>query len=562
MILAAGLGTRLLPYTQTTPKPLFPIAGRPLLDFIIHSLQKAGCEAIIVNTHHLPRKIEEFIGRQNYTIPILTQHEPEILDTGGAIRNVEDFWDDRPFMIINSDIRTDIDLKAVYTFHLNHEYPVTLVLYDYPDINTVCVNRCGFITGFNTGDSEKPPIRRTFTGIQVLNPEILPLIPKGQSTSSISLYKNLLLQDKKIKAFIPKNSKWSDIGTPERFRDTVFDHLAPKAFKKAYPNISQGNIHRQKLQGDGSDRMWYRLILNKRSILLADHGIRQSPTTMEADSFVAIGRHLLSKGIPLPKIYLSDTFSGQVYVEDLGNRHLQSVIQTDTSQKNILFWYRKIIDTLINMSRLGAEGFDPSWTYQTSEYSQELIIDRECRYFLEAFLKGYLNLNVHFDDFENEFKALAQRALIYGVRGFMHRDFQSRNIMIKRNAVYFIDFQGGRMGPVQYDLASLLIDPYVILPDHLQDQLVRYCAQKIHSEKRIPLDQFIHGYRYCAVARNLQILGAFGYLTKAKGKSYFSDYIPPAIKTLHASLKVLDKKEFPKLTEIVAQAMNRLTDLP
>ncbi|MBW2539678.1 MAG: NTP transferase domain-containing protein, partial [Deltaproteobacteria bacterium] len=83
MILTAGLGTRLLPFTQNTPKALFPMAGRPILDIIIHSLQQAGCKSIIINTHHLQQKIDSFLAEQQYTIPVVTRYEPILLGTGG-----------------------------------------------------------------------------------------------------------------------------------------------------------------------------------------------------------------------------------------------------------------------------------------------------------------------------------------------------------------------------------------------------------------------------------------------------------------------------------------------
>ncbi len=145
LILAAGFGTRLLPFTENTPKPLFTVAGRPLLDIIICNLQYAGCKAVIINTHHLYQKIDSFLDPQKYSIPVITRHEPEILGTGGAIKNVADFWDDKPFMVINSDIVTDIDLKKIYDFHLNHHHPVTLVLHDDPEFNTVSINNKSII---------------------------------------------------------------------------------------------------------------------------------------------------------------------------------------------------------------------------------------------------------------------------------------------------------------------------------------------------------------------------------------------------------------------------------
>ncbi len=91
MILAAGLGTRLLPLTEKKPKPLFPIVGRPLLDILICNLQDSGCEAIMINTHHLAEMIDDFIKSQSYNIPVILRYESTILGTGVAIKNVEDF---------------------------------------------------------------------------------------------------------------------------------------------------------------------------------------------------------------------------------------------------------------------------------------------------------------------------------------------------------------------------------------------------------------------------------------------------------------------------------------
>ncbi len=119
LILAAGFGKRLEPYTHHTPKPLFTISNQPLLDRVIRRLSSAGISAVMVNTHHLHHQIERYLTSHSYPIPVTTRYEPEILGTGGAIKNLSDFWDDEPFMVVNSDIITDIDLKNVFDFHLN-----------------------------------------------------------------------------------------------------------------------------------------------------------------------------------------------------------------------------------------------------------------------------------------------------------------------------------------------------------------------------------------------------------------------------------------------------------
>ena len=574
MILAAGLGTRLLPFTQNTPKPLFPISGRPILDIIIHSLQQAGCKSIIINTHHLQQKIDSFLAKQKYTIPVVTRYEPTLLGTGGAIKNVMDFWDGNPFLVINSDIISDIDLEKVYAYHLNHPYPVTMVLHDDPEINTVSVSEDNFIIDFHGQEiksswGEEKTL--TFTGIQVLDPEVLSFIPANTFSSIIDAYRKLMLAGKKIKVYYSKNNDWKDIGTPERYKEAVYATMAPEAFKKAGSDYRVNNIKRVCLKGDGSDRIWYRLtaepesgegsgvnspdarekVVANRSLVMVDHGIKKQSTASEIDAFVTIGRHLQNSGIPVPEIYLHDTFSGWAFMEDLGDLNLQETVQKTRCSSQIYLYYQSVIDLLVEMSISAAKGFDPSWTYQTACYDRNLIIEKECRYFVDSFLRGYLGLDPNFEDLRNEFISLADRALEFSVTGFMHRDMQSRNIMVKNKRFYFIDFQGGRIGPIQYDLASLLIDPYVALPYPLQVQLLNYCIDRLSAFIRCRKNNFSTCFKFCSITRNLQILGAFGYLSRTKGKTYFEKFIPTALTTLKHNLFALKGTEFPKLKKIV-----------
>ena len=146
MILAAGLGTRLLPHTRHTPKPLFTLNRRPMLALIIERLQRAGCTAIIINTHHLHEQIEAFADGLDLSIPVTLRHEPEILGTGGGIRNTADLWSDAPLLVINADIVSDIDFARVYRFHLDHGCPVTMVMHDYPKFNMVSVDPNDMVT--------------------------------------------------------------------------------------------------------------------------------------------------------------------------------------------------------------------------------------------------------------------------------------------------------------------------------------------------------------------------------------------------------------------------------
>jgi len=554
LILAAGLGTRLQPYTDHTPKPLFSIRGRPLLDIMIFKLIAAGCEAIIINTHHLHQQIESFIAQQTYPIPTRTRYESEILGTGGAIKNVADFWNHRPFMVVNADIVTTIDFKKVYDFHCQHSHPATLVLADDPKFNTVAFDSDGFVTDFHqlSDAADRTPVAAlTFTGIQVLDPEILDYIPVGGPSSSIDAYARMIAGGKKIRAYISEKSYWKDIGNAEHYKLAVFETMAPEVFRQVFPNLKIGPIRREHLKGDGSDRQWYRLKMARKSMILVDHGIKKSHRVSEADAFVNIGRHLRGQSLPVPQIYAGDTFAGYVFLEDLGNLDLQTTVQQTHNFKNIVGLYRSVIELLIKFSVTGAERFDAAWTYQTPRYSKALILEKECRYFVDAFLNTYLGLEMIFEDFKKEFEFIAEKALAHALPGLMHRDFQSRNIMIKDGEFYFIDFQASRLGPIQYDLASLLIDPYVQLPQDIQAELLGYCVEKLQTDMSLNAVDFCRCYRYCRLTRNLQILGAFGYLSRVKGKAHFENYIPAAVRTLARNLKKREQKTLPALNDLV-----------
>lgn len=291
--------------------------------------------------------------------------------------------------------------------------------------------------------------------------------------------------------------------------------------------------------------------IRHHSIILVDHGPPAEAGTCEADAFSAIGQHLHKKGVPVPRIYAYDRPSGLVALEDLGDLHLQALIRRTVNRAKVVAHYRAVIDLLVSMGIEGAKGFDPAYTYQTSHYDCNLILERESRYFVEAFLNRYIALGVNFEDLKEEFEVLAQNALKTSYNGFLHRDFQSRNILVRDHNYYLIDFQGGRLGPLQYDLASLLIDPYVALPHSLQETLLTYYVRRLADFVPVDPVDFIDAYKYCAINRNLQILGAFAFLSLEKGKKDFEEYIPPAISSLKALLHNVGQSECPKLLGIV-----------
>ncbi len=535
LILAAGLGTRLLPYTEKTPKPLFSLSGKPLLEHTIESLVRGGCDCIAVNTHHLADEIETFLSAKIFPVPVFVSREPIILGAGGAMKKLENFWGPEPFMVVNGDIVSDVDYNRVYRFHLEHGCSATLVLTDCDEFDSVVVDENGFVRKFLSPEERRSWNNKafTFTGVQVLDRRILDYIPAGTFYNSIDAYANFLEDGGKIKACVPKGMYWKDIGSPERYREAVLGKMAPEAFSEDSAHfVGKAPLRMVRLKGDGSDRSWHRVYRGERSLVVADHGIHVGEQTGEAEAFVKIGRHLFRKGVPVPEIHSSDIFSGIVFMRDLGDASLMETVLAEANPATVEALYKKVVEKLCVMWSRGAEGFDLSWTWQTPRYDRALILEKECRYFTDAFLKNWLNMPVSFERLAPDFFRLADRAMENSYEGFMHRDFQSRNIMVKDGEVYFIDFQGGRIGPIQYDLASLLIDPYAGLDDALRERLVDYCLDCLKKIADVSPERFMEGYRYCAVARNLQILGAFSFLSRVKKKEWFAQFIPRAVETL------------------------------
>jgi len=281
LILAAGYGKRLEPYTNSTPKPLFTLLNQPLLDRIIRKLISAGISSIMVNTHHLHHQIEQYLSSQSYAVPVATRYEPEILGTGGGIKNLIDFWDDEPFMVINSDILFDTDLEAFCRYHVNGDSIATLMLCDHQIFNQVRVDPDNHILGFVSG---APPLepetkRLTFTGVQILHPELLGFIPTHQFSSVIDAYKLALLANKKIRAYIPDHLTWTDIGSPERYREAACQAMTREVLLPGTSHHDVPKIETHKLAGDGSDCLWYRVTSGDSSVIMVDHGIRTGSGT-------------------------------------------------------------------------------------------------------------------------------------------------------------------------------------------------------------------------------------------------------------------------------------------
>jgi len=315
----------------------------------------------------------------------------------------------------------------------------------------------------------------------------------------------------------------------------------------------------QRMAGDGSDRQFYRFAAGGLSLLAVLPGASQPQGMAEARAANAIGRHFFSHGVPVPRIYGFAEDCGLILCEDLGDTKLHDlVLQLGVQTPEVEAYYRQALAALAHLQTETRQGFQSDWCWDTPRYDRELMLVRESGYFQKALCEDFLGMSGLPQGLGQEFVFLADRAMQEPADFILHRDFQSRNLMVCEGKIRIIDFQGARLGPLGYDLASLLIDPYVGLSSDRQQALLGCYLDALASH--IPLDRgrFIEGYYYITLQRNLQILGAFAFLSKNRGKQFFRQFITPAARILAEHLAAPQGRDFPCLRAVVEQARNLL----
>jgi len=306
----------------------------------------------------------------------------------------------------------------------------------------------------------------------------------------------------------------------------------------------------ESIPSDGSKRSFCRIA--PRSSDLSFVTMRNEPAdesaSRENHAYLMIGRHLHDKGLPLPRIYRSDLSKGWFILEDFGGVNLQ---EKAASVNDRVPLYESVVEVLLRLQIEGSGGFSPSWTCQTEAYDAWVMRRYEADYFRDAFLCNYLGLRKEWKELDSSFTHLAGKSSLAEGRFFLHRDFQSRNIMVMDHRIGVLDWQGGRLGPLGYDLASLLIDPYTNLSEEEKTKVYGGYVERLRESLPEQVESFTATFPYLAVQRNLQILGAFSFLSRVRGKIFFEGYIAPALKTLRELLVQLQDVELSPLRDLV-----------
>lgn len=230
MILAAGLGTRLRPLTDALPKPLLPIAGRPLIVWNLLLLRRHGIREVVINLHHLGELIEKELGDGSALgLRIYYSREPVLLGTGGGLKQAEPFFEGRPFLVVNADTLLDLDFGAVLRVHEERGALATMVLRHDPDVErwgVVEVDpslRVVRINGRGLADLG-PTDRYMFAGVHVLHPRLLRDVPVGRESSIIDAYVGAIRTGELVAGY-RMDGYWSDVGTIQRYERAQRDVL-------------------------------------------------------------------------------------------------------------------------------------------------------------------------------------------------------------------------------------------------------------------------------------------------------------------------------------------------
>ena len=230
-LLGAGLGTRLQPLTETLPKPLVPFANRPLITHVLDHCIEAGLDDFAINTHHLPHCWHEIFPDHTYRGAKLTFfHEEELLETGGGIKNIADWIKQDPVLIYNGDILTDLPIDRLMTAHMASNNTATLAIQDHG--SELRVNVDGFrITDLRSTLHGQPGTHQ-FTGIYVIDPEILDLLPANEKISIVPAFLELIKRGELGAYHVKGSPEWLDIGTRESYLKASFD-LTPEISAEA-----------------------------------------------------------------------------------------------------------------------------------------------------------------------------------------------------------------------------------------------------------------------------------------------------------------------------------------
>src|SRR5687767_6496770 len=282
------------------------------------------------------------------------------------------------------------------------------------------------------------------------------------------------------------------------------------------------------LAGDGSQRTYHRLIAGDGSTLVGAFG----PDAAETRAFLSFSRAFRSIGLPVPEIHAADEAAGVWLEEDLGETSLFDFLEQARAREgggfpaSAIAVYRRVLEVLPRFQVEGDAVVDYSVAHPHAAFDRRSIL-WDLNYFKYHFLK-LAHIPFHEARLERDFESLTDFLLDTDTSYFLYRDFQSRNIMLRDGDLRFIDYQGGRRGALQYDIASLLFDAKADLPSDVRASLLEHYLGALEEYVPVDRESFRARYRGYVIVRIMQAMGAYGYRGFFERKPRFLHSVPYA----------------------------------
>lgn len=306
------------------------------------------------------------------------------------------------------------------------------------------------------------------------------------------------------------------------------------------------------LPTSGSNRKYYRLQQDNISLIAVS-----GESIEENKAFIYLANHFLKQGLNVPKVvsvskdnyfYLQQDLGDTILFNSIRGGRLTGVFSHE--EKELL---HKTISKLAEFQVKGSEGLDFSTCYPLPEFNRRSVL-WDLNYFKYNFLKT-TDLEFSEDKLENDFERIAEFLLKDKSETFMYRDFQSRNVILFGEEPYFIDFQGGRKGPVYYDVASFLWQAKANFSHDLRDELIHTYIDSLKKFQDVDVAEFMENLRHFVLFRTLQVLGAYGFRGYFEKKPHFIQSVPFALNNLRDLLK--EKfEEYPYLDNLLREMVN------
>jgi len=363
-------------------------------------------------------------------------------------------------------------------------------------------------------------------------------------------------------SYIPPDSRIENLivgpGCELRIEDAGSPRASSRQDKSA--NFHEG-ISADLIGTGGSDRMYYRLARDNEAFILMEC----PGTDPDYERHLAYLSFFQKYSFPVARLISRDigSFARSSFIrpgfryalfEDLGDLSLYSWLRFRNERDRIELLYRKILDKVLSLHTLATAHAAECPLLESRVFDHEHL-RWETDYFLERFVQGFLGSAVDDRDaLSDEFDELAKKVANFK-KTFIHRDLQSQNIMISGDETpYFIDYQGARMGPPGYDIASLLWDPYYSLGEGLREILLQYYEEGLRAYQGLGFDQtdFRDTLIPCRLQRHMQALGAYAFLSQVRGKHYFLKHIPAALGYLREETESA-REDYPVLRRLVMQ---------